>query len=138
MSLARNAALTTAAAAALTLTAAGFAHADAQYGTIALSRLTGKVVVGLDEHSKVTADAAAIRDCAVYDCTIVLRFIDGCGAVAQGADGNYGWAAAASREEAEQAAVAGLGQSNPPFPDLGSASPRAARVVFSSCTANFS
>ncbi|MFI6867489.1 DUF4189 domain-containing protein [Nocardia sp. NPDC050406] len=135
MSLVRTAALT-AAAAALTLSAAGSAHAATQYGTVALSKLQGKVVTSTDQPSKVTADAAAIRDCAVYDCQIVLRFTDGCAAVARGADGAYGWAAAGSRVEAEQAAVAGLGQSNPPFPDLGSATAQPAQVVHSSCTAN--
>lgn len=136
MSLARSAALTAAAAATLALTVAGSANAASQYGTLALSKLNGSAVAATDHTSRVTADAAAIRDCAVYDCQIVLRFHDGCGAIARGADGTFGWAAAPSRAEAEGAAVAGLGETNPPFPDLGSASPRAASVVLSSCTAN--
>ncbi|MRH89137.1 DUF4189 domain-containing protein [Nocardia sp. SYP-A9097] len=118
------------------LAAAGTADAAAQYyGTIAVSKLKNAGVVTA-ENTKVTADAAAIRDCANYDCEIVFRFTDGCGALAQGADGQFGWAARGSREEAEAAAVAGLGESNPPFPDLGSASPRAAKVVASACTKN--
>ncbi|GAB0103782.1 hypothetical protein JMUB6875_27560 [Nocardia sp. JMUB6875] len=124
--------------AALTLAAALAGTADAApqyYGTLAVSRLKNTAVANTDSN-KVTADAAAIRDCASYDCEIVLRFADGCGAVAQGADGTWGWAAGGSLEEAEQNAVTGLGQSAPPFPDLGSAQPRAARVVASACTKN--
>ncbi|WP_245677533.1 DUF4189 domain-containing protein [Nocardia acidivorans] len=134
MSVARITAITAAVTMSCALGAAGTAAAAAQsYGTIAISKLknAGVVTVG---NSKVTADAAAIRDCANYDCDIVFRFTDGCGALAQGADGIFGWAAASSREEAEAAAVAGLGRSNPPFPDLGSASPQAAKVVASTCT----
>ncbi|MEC3957245.1 DUF4189 domain-containing protein [Nocardia sp. CDC153] len=129
---------TAALTAALTLTAGLAATADAApggYGTLALSRLRNTAVSGIDTN-RVAADAAAIRDCGSYDCEIVLRFTDGCGAVAQGADGTFGWATGASQEEAEQNAVTGLGQSAPPFPDLGSAQPVAAHVVTSACTKN--
>ncbi|WP_306361238.1 DUF4189 domain-containing protein [Nocardia sp. CC227C] len=138
MSLARSAAVTAAAVAVCALGFAAPAQAAGQYGTIAISRLGNVVVASTDESSRVTADAAAIKDCNVYDCEIVLRFNGGCAAVAQGADGAYGWAAAPSRAEAEAAAVGGLGESHPPFPDLGSASPRPARVALSACTANAS
>ncbi|MFE3027785.1 DUF4189 domain-containing protein [Nocardia tengchongensis] len=122
------------AAMALTAALAGSADAAPQgYGTLALSRLRN-AAVALTDTNKVVADAAAIRDCASYDCEIVLRFTDGCGAVAQGADGTWGWAVGPSLAEAEQNAVTGLGQSAPPFPDLGSAQPRAARVAASACT----
>ncbi|MEV6771703.1 DUF4189 domain-containing protein [Nocardia sp. NPDC051030] len=137
MSVARIATLTAAMAAVCTVATAGNAAAAGQYfGTIAVSKLKNSAVVSADGGSKVQADAAAIRDCGYYDCEIVFRFNDGCAAIAQGADGNWGWAAAGSREEAEGAAVAGLGESTPAFPDLGSASPRAARVVASACTVN--
>ncbi|MFJ9365489.1 DUF4189 domain-containing protein [Nocardia sp. NPDC101769] len=122
--------------AAITLTAAlaGSAGAAPQsFGTLALSRLKNAAVADIGTN-KVTADAAAIRDCANYDCEIVLHFTGGCGAVAQGADGTWGWAQGASLDEAEQNAVNGLGQSAPPFPDMGSAQPRAAHVVASTCT----
>ncbi|WP_327144495.1 DUF4189 domain-containing protein [Nocardia sp. NBC_01327] len=136
MSVVRTTALTAAVTVACALAAAGNAEAAAQYyGTIAVSKIRNAAVVSTDR-SKVSADAAAIRDCASYDCTLVLHFTDGCGAVAQGADGTFGWAAGGSRDEAEQAAITGLGQSNPPFPDLGSASPQAAHVVASACTPN--
>ncbi|WP_330182633.1 DUF4189 domain-containing protein [Nocardia sp. NBC_01503] len=136
MSVARITAIAAAVTMSCAAVAAGSANAAAQsYGTIAVSKLKNSGVVTAG-NSKVTADAAAIRDCANYDCDIVFRFTDGCGALARGADGTFGWAAAGSREEAEAAAVAGLGQSNPPFPDLGSASPQAAKVVASTCTGN--
>ncbi|MFC9997091.1 DUF4189 domain-containing protein [Nocardia sp. NPDC127526] len=136
MSVARITTITAALTAAGALATAGLAQAAPRYyGTIALSQLKGSAVVTTDD-SKVGADAAAIRDCASYDCDIVLHFSDGCGAIARGADGKWGWADAGSREEAEQIAVAGLGQSAPAFPDLGSASPRAATVIASACTTN--
>ncbi|MBF6241232.1 DUF4189 domain-containing protein [Nocardia otitidiscaviarum] len=138
LSLARSAAVTAAAVAVCALGFAAPAQAAGQHGTIAISRLNNVVVAATDTSSRVVADAAAIKDCNVYDCEIVLRFSDGCGAVAQGADGRYGWAAAPSRAEAEAVAVGGLGESHPPFPDLGSASPRPAQIVLSACTANAS
>ncbi|RBO96116.1 uncharacterized protein DUF4189 [Nocardia puris] len=116
---------------------AGPAGAAGQYyGTLALSPSTGKVVAAMDHASKVKADAAAIRECGVYDCDLVLQVVDGCGAIARGADGRYGWAAAGSLAEAERLAVESLGQSAPPFPDLGSAAPRPADVAISACTQN--
>lgn len=131
-----TAALTAALSVSGALIAAGTAEAAPQYyGTLALSRLKNSAVANTDS-SKVGADAAAIRDCANYDCEIVLRFADGCGAIAQGADGKWGWAAGASLQEAQQNAIAGLGQSAPPFPDLGSATARDAAVIASACTPN--
>lgn len=121
------------AAVAMTITTGTAGAAGQGYGTIAISQLRNAAVVSTGA-GKVSADAAAIRDCANYDCDIVFRFAGGCGAVAQGADGKWGWAAAGSREEAEQFAVSSLGESAPAFPDLGSASPRAAKVVGSACT----
>lgn len=121
------------AAVAMTITTGTAGAAGQPFGTIAISQLRNTAVVSTGS-GKVSADAAAIRDCANYDCEIVFRFTDGCGAIAQGADGKWGWAAAGSREEAEQNAVSGLGESAPAFPDLGSASPRAAKVVSSACT----
>ncbi|PXX53288.1 uncharacterized protein DUF4189 [Nocardia tenerifensis] len=123
------------------LSVAGVGSAGAAgnlYGTLAVSPGTGKVVEAVDHPSRVAADAAAIRDCGVYDCRIEVRFVNGCAAIARGADGQFAGEAAGSREEAERLAVAKLGESAPPFPDLGSASPRAASIVLSSCTKNAS
>ncbi|MFC8043154.1 DUF4189 domain-containing protein [Nocardia sp. NPDC057353] len=108
------------------------------YGTVSLSDSTGVVAITTDHRSYVAADAEAIKNCGVYDCRIVLQYTDGCAAVARGADGRFGWAAAPSLAEAEGAAVAGLGEVAPPFPDLGSAAPRPAGLVGSACTRNAS
>ncbi|WP_245721984.1 DUF4189 domain-containing protein [Nocardia crassostreae] len=136
MSVAHITTITATVAAVGALATAGLAQAAPRYyGTIALSQLKGTAVATTDD-SKVGADAAAIKDCASYDCDIVLRFDDGCGAIARGADGKWGWADAGSRAEAEQIAIASLGESAPAFPDLGSASPRAATVIASACTPN--
>lgn len=126
----------TSSAAATVLAAAPAEAAGRYYGTFAISWSTGKAISAVDHPSKVTADANAIRDCGVYDCELVLRIVDGCGAIARGADGKWGWAAGGSLGSAEQAAVASLGDAAPPFPDLGSSQPRAAAVVTSACTKN--
>ncbi|RJO68467.1 DUF4189 domain-containing protein [Nocardia panacis] len=139
MSLLRNSVLgvAVASAAALGVLAAGTAEAAGTlFGTVTISPGTGKVGLSTDQRSWVAADAEAQRQCGEYDCQIQLRYSDGCAAVARGADGRFGWAAAGSRQEAEETAVAGLGESAPPFPDLGSASPRAAAVVAAACTEN--
>lgn len=131
----RSAAVAVASTAVATLMSAGSAAAAPKtYGTMAVSPSTGRTVAALGHSSRVVADAAAIRDCGVYDCDLVLHLVDNCGAIARGADGRFGWAAAPSRHEAEQAAVASLGDSAPPFPDPGSAQPRPARVAISGCT----
>lgn len=117
----------------------GVAGAAPQYyGTLGLSRTTGKVVAAVDHPNRVRADAEAIRECGVYDCELVQRFSDGCAAIARGADGKYAWAAAATRVDAETAAADALGESAPPFPDLGSAQPRRADIAISACTKNAS
>jgi len=119
------------------LVGAGSSTAAApSYGTLALSPSTGRTVAAVGHSSHVVADAHAIRECGVYDCDLVLHIVDSCGAIVRGADGRFGWAAGPSRAEAEQAAIASLGESAPPFPDLGSAQPRAAQVAVSGCTGN--
>ncbi|WP_433655774.1 DUF4189 domain-containing protein [Nocardia sp. CA-128927] len=123
---------------ALTMGAGSASAAGNYYGTLAVSPGAGKVVESTDQPSRVAADARAIRDCGVFDCQIMVRFVDGCGAVARGADGQFAADAAPSRAEAERLAIAKLGESAPPFPDLGSAAPRAATIALSSCTKNAS
>lgn len=120
---------------------AGFAPGSAGaagslYGTLGLSPSTGRVVAAVDHSSRVKADAEAIRECGVYDCDLVQRFADGCAAIARGADGRYGWAAAGTRTDAERIAADSLGEAAPPFPDLGSAQPRRAEIAISACTKN--
>ncbi|GAA5053404.1 DUF4189 domain-containing protein [Nocardia callitridis] len=123
--------------AACTMVGAGSASAaSGLHGTITVSHSSGRVGVGIDEPTYVSADAAALRECDIYDCRIEVRFVDACAAVARGADGRIASVIAGSRDEAERQAVEGLGDSAPPFPDLGSAAPRAANVIAASCTSN--
>ncbi|CAM4390370.1 DUF4189 domain-containing protein [Nocardia ninae] len=139
VSLLNRAALGAVLTSAAALAVVGSAHAAGNYyGTLAVSPGTGKVVEAVDHPSYVAADAAAIRDCAVWDCKIMVRFANGCAAVARGADGQFAADWAPTRAEAERLAIAKLGESAPPFPDLGSASPRAASIALSSCTKNAS
>ncbi|MBF6331042.1 DUF4189 domain-containing protein [Nocardia transvalensis] len=139
MSLLRKAAwcLSVPAAAGLTVVSAGPASAaDDLYGALSVSPSTGTVAYAVNHNSWATADAGANVKCGVYDCEVVVHFANACGAVAQGADRRFGGAWAPTKVEAERAAVESLGLSAPPFPDLGSASPRAAQVVLSACTDN--
>jgi hypothetical protein len=116
---------------------AGVAQAGGnEYGAFSLSQSTGKVAYAVDYPDYPSAIHAADARCGKADCHNVIQFVNACGAVAQGADGRYAWNWAPSKTEAEQSAVKALGMSAPPFPDLGSASPRAARVVLSACTDN--
>ncbi|MFD3508297.1 DUF4189 domain-containing protein [Nocardia sp. NPDC058666] len=106
------------------------------YGAMALSPGQAVVASAVNYGSWTAARNAALDECGVRDCQIVVDFRNACGAVAQGADYRFGWSWDRSLAAAERSAVDVLGFSAPPFPDLGSASPRAAWVVLSACTAN--
>ncbi|MBF6180832.1 DUF4189 domain-containing protein [Nocardia otitidiscaviarum] len=106
------------------------------YGALALSKSTGNVAYAVNYGSYGAADTAAIAECGGGDCEVVVHFANACGAVSQGADTRFGWAWAATKVEAEQAAIDVLGNSAPSFPDAGSASPRQAKVILSACTDN--
>ncbi|MQY20989.1 DUF4189 domain-containing protein [Nocardia macrotermitis] len=123
--------------AGLSVMGAGTASAAPNaYGAFSLSRSTGTVAYALNYANYNDAIHAADAKCGHADCRNIIQIVNACGAVAQGADGRFGWSWAPSKTEAEQSAVKTLGLSAPPFPDLGSASPRAAHVVLSACTAN--
>ncbi|MFI5775743.1 DUF4189 domain-containing protein [Nocardia sp. NPDC051570] len=130
--------LTLPAVGALATVGAGPAGAAAGdlYGAMSLSPSTGTVAYAVDYTNQGMADGGANVKCDVYDCQVVVRFTNACAAVSQGADHRFGWASAPTKSEAEQKAVDSLGPSAPPFPDLGSATPRAAQPVLSACTAN--
>ncbi|WP_280400877.1 DUF4189 domain-containing protein [Nocardia carnea] len=113
----------------------GFPAVDGNlYGALAISQSTATVASAVNYGSSAAADNAAVAECGVADCQVVVHFANACGAVAQGADYRFGWAWDANRAGAERRAVDVLGMSAPPFPDLGSASPRPARVILSACT----
>ncbi|RDI67254.1 DUF4189 domain-containing protein [Nocardia pseudobrasiliensis] len=130
--------LTVPVVAALTSVGAGPADAAAGdlYGAMSLSPSTGTVAYAVNYSNQGMADGGSNVKCGVYDCQVVVRFANACAAVAQGADHRFGWAWAPTKVEAEKAAVETLGESAPPFPDLGSASPRPAQPVLSACTDN--
>ncbi|MEU7629512.1 DUF4189 domain-containing protein [Nocardia sp. NPDC049190] len=140
MSVPRKAALGVVVASAATCAFVGNAAGEAgaagdYYGALALSSSTGAVTSAVNYPDAAAAEAAARTECGVRDCRVVVQFWNACGAVARGADGRYGWAWAATRAEAERRAIDVLGPSAPPFPDLGSAIPRAASVRLTACTA---
>ncbi|MFJ2663276.1 DUF4189 domain-containing protein [Nocardia fluminea] len=115
----------------------GFATASGDlYGALALSADRAVVASAVNYGSRAAASRAALDECGVWDCQVVVEFRDACGAVAQGADYRFGWAWDHSLAAAERTAVDVLGISAAPFPDPGSASPRAAGVILSACTAN--
>ncbi|MBF6176660.1 DUF4189 domain-containing protein [Nocardia blacklockiae] len=123
-------------------TVAGFglagpaAAADTLHGAISLSDSTGTVASAVNYSDPAAADAAANQHCGRADCRVVLHFTDGCGAVAQGVDRRVAVGWGPTQAEAEKQARDVLGLSAPPFPDLGSASPRPATIVLHACTAN--
>ncbi|MBB5915930.1 hypothetical protein BJY24_004842 [Nocardia transvalensis] len=106
------------------------------HGAIALSDSTGTVASAVNYNDAGPADAAANAHCGVGDCRVVLHFTDGCGAVAQGADRKVAVGWGPTKVEAEKQARDVLGLTAPPFPDLGSASPRPAQIVLNACTSN--
>ncbi|MBU3067900.1 DUF4189 domain-containing protein [Nocardia sp. NEAU-G5] len=139
MSLLRKATvgLVVASTAGLSVAGAGAANANPNaYGAFSLSESAGTVAYALNYANYPDAIHAADAKCGHPDCHNIIQIVNACGAVAQGADGRYSWNWSASKTEAEQSAVKSLGMSAPPFPDLGSASPRAAHVVLSGCTDN--
>lgn len=139
MSLLRKAVLGLAvvSTAGLSVVGAGTANANPNaYGAFSLSESTGTVAYALNYANYRDAIHAADAKCGHSDCHNIIQIVNACGAVAQGADGRFAWNWAKSKTEAEQSAVQALGLSAPPFPDLGSAMPRAAHVVLSACTDN--
>ena len=137
MSLLRKVGLVAAVGIAGTAVGAGTTNAAVDlYGALAVSQSSGTVASAINHNSVGAADKAAVEQCRKSDCRVVVHFANACGAVAQGADHRFGWAWGPTRVEAERDAVAMLGLSAPPFPDLGSAIPRPARIVRSECTDN--
>ncbi|WP_146161131.1 DUF4189 domain-containing protein [Nocardia sp. MDA0666] len=134
----RSAAVAAAAGAGFAVAgAAGSAQADGDlHGAIAYSDSSGVVAAATNFADAPSADAAARAHCGRGDCRVILDFSNGCGAVAQGADGRIAVGWGPTQVEAEKQARDFLGPSAPPFPDLGSASPRPATIALTSCTAN--
>ena len=91
---------------ALTLpVAAGPAMADALFGAIAFSPLTGKVGGGWNYATKKEASSRAVSQCGAADCATVVVFPN-CGAVAVGAGYGMGYSADRSVAKSEETAIA--------------------------------
>ncbi len=89
--------------------AAGPANADAydHWGAMAISTRTGNTSYAIDYSSATAAAAAAVNTCGAADCTWVVYFANGCGAVAQAPDRSWGWSWGSSLSIAESQAIAG-------------------------------
>jgi hypothetical protein len=88
----------------------GAAPAHAAPGTwaaIAISVQTGNIGYAYEYPSASAASSAAVEECGARDCQEVVRVTNGCAAVAQAENLAWGWAYAASLEEAKRAAVRG-------------------------------
>ncbi|MEV6426839.1 DUF4189 domain-containing protein [Nocardia sp. NPDC051463] len=123
------------------------------YGSLAISFGSGSAVVGAGANysSYEKSDQRAMLECGRRDCRVVVRFVNGCGAIAV-RDGSYKWAWGNSRIEAEQGALVALGPDPSPLltalgsaatgsaapgsAALGSAAPSRAQILTSECTAN--
>jgi len=81
------------------------ALADDHYGAIAYSQSTGSYGFSYDYDSRAAAEAQARENCDDRGCTVVLWFVNACGALATGNGHAYGTGWASSRGEAESIAM---------------------------------
>jgi Domain of unknown function (DUF4189) len=107
--LAARAAVAAALATAPVLLSAAPAQAatPGTWAAIAISVQTGNVGYSWNHPSATSAADAAVDKCNARGCQTVVRVSNGCAAVAQAPNRAWGWAYAASRAAAEQAAVRG-------------------------------
>lgn len=141
MTLSRKAALGLAVSSAAALIAAGAGSAQAAgdyYGSLALGETPSASYVGGAWNYKNwdDSDRDAIKECGRGECRVVVRFANGCGAVAKSSDNKHGWAYGANKAEAERKAIEALGPLAPPFPNFGSSAPKTAKILMSECTIN--
>lgn len=138
MNLSRKAAVGTfgAAAVALLATGMGTAHAEDLYGSMALVIDGDSVLVGTGWNfpDQGGADNRAMQECGHPECTVEVRWSNGCAAIAD-RDGHMYWALGNSLAEAERNAIAATGPDpNPLLVSLGSADPSSAVILDSQCT----
>ncbi|MFG1795122.1 DUF4189 domain-containing protein [Nocardia sp. NPDC049149] len=141
MSLSRKAAMSMVAAAAAAMVAAGTGAAHAEpdadghyYGSLALNTVNGDTGSSWNYPDYAGSDERALKECGSRDCQVVVRFSDGCGAIALKSDGHWAVGTGRDRGAAERAAIAALGPLAPPFPNLGSAAPMTAEILDSQCS----
>lgn len=77
------------------------------HGAIAYDVGTGAWGWSGDFSSQQAADRYALQKCGTRSskCLVVIRFVNGCGAVAAGQGSVWGWGKAASRQAAERVAL---------------------------------
>ncbi|MGW4768543.1 DUF4189 domain-containing protein [Nocardia sp. NPDC004278] len=143
MSLSSKAAmgLVAASAGACIAAGAGAAQADESlYGSLAISTSPrGDATLGwaYNYSNYADSDRAAVQQCGLSSCHVIVQFANACAAVARNGDDHLGWAWAPTRAEAEQQAIANAGPTTPPpLLNFGSSAPRGPRIVDSQCTAN--
>ncbi|QIS13346.1 DUF4189 domain-containing protein [Nocardia arthritidis] len=117
---------------------AGFASAEAgpdgrYYGSMAVEVVDGKAhtIWATDYPSWEESDASALGRCVSGHCSVIVRFVDGCGSIAV-KNGSMIGRSAPSKAEAERAAIDAFG---PPVASL-SAAPVQASILQTACTHN--
>jgi hypothetical protein len=90
---------------AMVLSAAPASAAPNSWAAIAISPRTGNIGYSYEQPSGAAAANAAVDKCNARDCQEAVRVTNGCAAVAQARNLAWGWAYAASLEEAKRAAV---------------------------------
>ena len=103
----RTALLAVTAGAGLSFAAGPAAAYSDYYGAIAVSVSTGNVGYSYDYESVGEAESAAIAKCGAGDCQSLVWVANGCAAVAQAPNLEWGSGYGASRADAEAAAIAG-------------------------------
>ncbi|WP_330229538.1 DUF4189 domain-containing protein [Nocardia sp. NBC_00508] len=77
------------------------------YGAIALSTSTGLIGYSYDYPDSASAQRRAVSSCGAADCSTVVWFRNGCGAVAYSSNsGSWSWGYASSRRAAQGQALA--------------------------------
>ncbi|WP_158271326.1 DUF4189 domain-containing protein [Nocardia sp. MDA0666] len=89
------------------------------YGAMAISDANDDgwtIGIALNAPDQATADAGALEQCSSHGeqgCATIVRFVDGCGAIARRDDIHTG-GTGASLQDAERNAIAALGPGRPP------------------------
>jgi serine/threonine-protein kinase len=81
------------------------AAANDNYGAIAFSQDSGNYGYSYDHNTRAGAERDALNRCNASDCTVVVWFMNDCGALASGDHNGYGTGWASSRGEAENIAM---------------------------------
>ncbi|WP_245670525.1 DUF4189 domain-containing protein [Nocardia flavorosea] len=140
MSMMGKAAFTLAVSCLSVAVVSGAGSANAQgglYAAIAMSESTFIYAVSTDEPGFEEAKAAAIANCGVEDCRVLVSWANGCGALAESKDG-VGAGSGPNRAEAERAAYQRLAELTPTavLANFGSADLSGAKIVEVACTSN--